>query len=49
MSIHDSDTVEDIRSAFAVGRVFVHPAVDLASDIGVASLKGFGRSENHDH
>jgi PPM family protein phosphatase len=49
MSIHDSDTVEDIRPALAAGKYFVHSAVDLAYEFGVASHAGLKRSENQDH
>jgi protein phosphatase len=49
MSIHDSDTVEDIRPAFAAGKYFVHSAVELGYEFGAASHKGLVRSENQDH
>jgi hypothetical protein len=40
MSIHDSETVEHIRPAFAAGKYFVHLAVDLAYEFGADSHNG---------
>lgn len=50
MSIHDSETVENVKPALAAARYFVHaPGQDLAYEFGAASHKGLVRSENQDH
>ena len=49
MSIHDSETVEDIRPALVAGKYFVHSAVELKYEFGAASHAGLKRSENQDH
>jgi serine/threonine protein phosphatase PrpC len=49
MSIHDSDTVEDIRPAAMAGKYFVHSTAGLSYEFGAASHAGLKRSENQDH
>jgi protein phosphatase len=49
MSLHDSETVEDIRPALAAGKYFVGSTpADLAYEFGAASHAGLRRSENQD-
>jgi protein phosphatase len=50
MSIHDSETVENVKPALAAAKYFVHAgAEDLAYEFGAASHVGLRRSENQDH
>jgi protein phosphatase len=49
MSVHDSETVEDIRPALMAGKYFVHSSVELKYEFGAASHAGLKRSENQDH
>jgi PPM family protein phosphatase len=50
MSMHESDTVEDVKPALAAAKFFVHAGGDdLAYDFGAASHKGLRRAENQDH
>src|SRR5688500_16554347 len=49
MSHHDSETVENIRPAFAASKYFVHSAGELRFDFGAASHRGLCRTENQDH
>jgi protein phosphatase len=50
MSVHDSETVENVKPALAAAKYFIHsPAADLAFEIGAASHVGLRRSENQDH
>ena len=50
MSIHDSETVENVKPALAAAKYFVHAAADdLAYEFGAASHIGLRRSENQDH
>jgi protein phosphatase len=50
MSIHDSETVENVKPALAAAKYFVHaPIADLAIEIGAATHVGLRRSENQDH
>jgi protein phosphatase len=49
MSIHDSETVEDIRPAQVASKYFLHSSQDLSYDFGAASHAGLRRTENQDH
>jgi len=50
MSVHDSETVEDVKPALAAAKYFVHqPIADLAYEFGAATHVGYKRSENQDH
>jgi protein phosphatase len=50
MSVHDSETVENVKPALAAAKYFVHSlAPDLAFEFGAASHVGLRRSENQDH
>lgn len=50
MSIHDSETIENVKPALAAAKYFIHSDVDhLSFDIGAASDVGLVRKENQDH
>ncbi len=48
MAQHDSDTVDDIKPAYAASKYFVHTASDLAFEFGAATHTGLRRRENQD-
>jgi serine/threonine protein phosphatase PrpC len=49
MSIHDSETVENVKPALAAAKFFVNSVVDLSYEFGAASHIGLRRTENQDH
>ena len=49
MSIHDSETVENVKPALAAAKYFVSSADALSYEFGAASHIGLRRSENQDH
>ncbi len=49
MSLHDSETVDDVRPALAASKYYVHSAETLNYDFGAASHIGRVRAENQDH
>jgi protein phosphatase len=49
MTVHDSETMEDVKPALAAAKYFVHAADDLSFDFGAATHKGHRRTENQDH
>lgn len=50
MSVHNEETVENVKPALAAAKFFVHTAAnDLAYEFGAASHVGLRRSDNQDH
>ena len=49
MSIHDSETMDDVKPALAAAKYFVNRVTDLSYSFGTASHKGLRRTENQDH
>jgi serine/threonine protein phosphatase PrpC len=49
MTVHDSETMEDVKPALAAAKYFVHAADDLLFDFGAATHVGLRRTENQDH
>src|SRR5690349_24979766 len=49
MSVHDSETLEDVKPALAAAKYFVNSPADLAFDFGAATHQGLRRTENQDH
>ena len=49
MSIHDSETVENVRPALAAAKYFVRSAEALSYEFGAASHIGLRRQDNQDH
>jgi serine/threonine protein phosphatase PrpC len=49
MSVHDSETMEDVKPALAAAKYFVHAPADLSFDFGAATHQGHRRTENQDH
>jgi len=49
MSIHDTETVEDVQPALAAAKYFVHSASRFSYEFGAATHIGLRRNENQDH
>jgi len=49
MSVHDSETLEDVKPALAAAKYFVSSPDDLAFEFGAATHQGLRRTENQDH